>query len=104
MMPRLPTALRMQLKPAERDWQSRQGIARAWYALPLWRALRYQVLQRDAWICRACGEPAGASAHCDHIVPHAGDWDRFVDEANLQCLCATCHSQKTCTEDGGFGR
>jgi 5-methylcytosine-specific restriction protein A len=40
----------------------------------------------------------------DHVVPHKGDWLLFVDEKNLQGLCLSCHSKKTATEDGGFGR
>ncbi len=102
-MPRLPTAFRSTPKPTERDWRSRQTSYREWYALPVWRAVRTAVLERDCWICRACGQPAGKSAHCDHIKPHRGSWDLFIDQDNLQCLCAECHSRKTASEDGGFG-
>ena len=102
-MPRLPTAFRSTPKPTERDWQSRRVEYRDWYALPTWRAIRAIVLRRDAWICQSCQRPAGESAHCDHIVPHKGDWNLFVSESNLQTLCASCHSVKTTREDGGFG-
>jgi 5-methylcytosine-specific restriction enzyme A len=38
----------------------------------------------------------------DHILPKMqGGTD---DEANLQVLCARCHSTKTTTVDNGFGR
>jgi 5-methylcytosine-specific restriction protein A len=43
--------------------------------------------------------------HVDHIVPVSGPNDeRFWDPTNHQTLCASCHSIKTTTEDGGFGR
>ena len=61
------------------------------------------VLERDCWICAVCGEPAGRSAHCDHVKPHGGQREAFVDPDNLQCLCHKCHSAKTAREDGGFG-
>lgn len=40
----------------------------------------------------------------DHIVPHCGDMRLFWDPGNWQSLCHDCHSYKTATEDGGFGR
>jgi 5-methylcytosine-specific restriction protein A len=40
----------------------------------------------------ACTRIASA---VDHIIPHAGDPARFWDPANLQSLCASCHSLKT---------
>ena len=40
----------------------------------------------------------------DHIVPHRGDYGLFWDYRNHQVLCKSCHSRKTVTEDGGFGR
>lgn len=40
----------------------------------------------------------------DHIIPHKGDMDLFWDRDNWQPMCAPCHSRKTATEDGGFGR
>jgi 5-methylcytosine-specific restriction protein A len=54
-----------------------------------------------------CADPFGVhhvpmpGSHVDHIVPRSGGgrdgW------ANLQTLCASCHSRKTATYDGGFG-
>jgi 5-methylcytosine-specific restriction protein A len=40
----------------------------------------------------------------DHIVPHRGNMKLFWDPKNWQSLCEGCHSYKTATEDGGFGR
>jgi 5-methylcytosine-specific restriction protein A len=51
--------------------------------------------------CHAEGRVTAAQ-HVDHVVPReqggSDDW------ANLQALCASCHSRKTALEDGGFGR
>jgi len=65
-----------------------------------WTKLRKLVLAEQP-ICKmpGCWEP---SAEVDHIVPKAkGGTD---DRDNLQGLCKPCHSRKTASEDGGFGR
>lgn len=58
-----------------------------------------------------CADPYGVhgarvvpAAHVDHIIPHRGDMNLFWDPNNWQPLCASDHSRKTATEDGGFGR
>ena len=65
-----------------------------------WRAVRKQAMRRDKALCQPCkaiGRYTPAS-EVDHIVPksHGGD-DRL---ANLQCICAACHSAKTVRERG----
>jgi 5-methylcytosine-specific restriction enzyme A len=40
----------------------------------------------------------------DHIVQLRVAPERKYDETNLQALCKPCHSTKTASEDGGFGR
>jgi hypothetical protein len=72
------------------------------YDRQLWRGehgLRKVVLARDP-VCMICRR--NASTVADHKVPHRGVWALFCDLANLQGLCADCHSRKTATEDGGF--
>lgn len=44
-----------------------------------------------------------AATDLDHINPHKGDMVLFWDKDNWQGLCHSHHSQKTATEDGGFG-
>lgn len=66
-----------------------------------WRRLRTVVLAEEP-LCRHCRtRPA---TEVDHIRPHRGDETLMWDRANLQGLCKSCHSRKTATEDGGFGR
>jgi 5-methylcytosine-specific restriction protein A len=64
-----------------------------------WQRLAAQVIAEEP-ACRACGSTA-PSAHVDHIVArNDGGTDA---RANLQRLCARCHSSKTAKYDGGFG-
>ena len=98
-MPRLPEPHRAGVpRPADDLMPSRQTDYRGWYSSPTWRRLRQSILVRDAWICAACGTPAGQSANVDHITPHAGNWDLFTEPTNLQTLCHGCHSRKTLKE------
>lgn len=66
---------------------------------------------RDGWLrsyplCVHCERDGRvrAATDVDHIVPHKGDMVLFWDNTNWQSLCHSCHSLKTATEDGGFGR
>jgi 5-methylcytosine-specific restriction protein A len=75
--------------------------ARHLYNTAAWRRLRQRVLREEP-TCRLCG--VNASSQVDHIRPHDGDVYLFADRANCQGVCAPCHSRKTATEDGGWGR
>lgn len=59
--------------------------------------LRWQVLQRDRFSCRACGaSPAltpGVELHVDHIVPWSQGGLTVLE--NLQALCSTCNLGKS---------
>lgn len=71
-----------------------------WYKLRVWtRQLRPQQLLREPFcrVCAAQGKRERAT-EVDHITPHRGRWSLFVDPANLQSLCHTCHSAKTMRE------
>ena len=73
---------------------------RRWYSLRIWTdELRPQQLAREPF-CRDCAR-RGLRVYAtdvDHVVPHDGDWSKFVDETNLQSLCHSCHSAKTIAE------
>jgi len=59
--------------------------------------LRFYVLKRDNFSCRACGaSPAlrpGLSLHLDHIKPWSQGGETV--EANLQTLCEPCNLGKS---------
>mgnify|MGYP003152916879 CR=1 FL=1 len=63
-----------------------------------WRRLRRMVLNRQP-LCVRCGAPA---TDVDHIMPRAAGGDDSFE--NLQGMCKSCHSRKTASEDGGWGR
>ena len=39
----------------------------------------------------------------DHIIPHKGDWDLFINYDNLQSLCRVCHGKKSVKERCRYG-
>jgi 5-methylcytosine-specific restriction protein A len=95
--PKSPAALAEQ----SRGSASGRGYGRRW------QKVRLEYLARHP----LCVDPYGvhgvmvvAATEVDHIVPHKGDMTRFWDASNWQGLCKECHSKKTATEDGGFGR
>lgn len=68
-----------------------------WYSLPIWTDdLRPNQLLLEPF-CRECAR-AGRRVRAtdvDHIVDHKGVWAVFINRANLQSLCHSCHSRKT---------
>lgn len=61
---------------------------------PISPKLRYQILARDNFTCRACGARApNATLHVDHIkaVANGGSGD----PSNLETLCITCNLGKS---------
>ena len=80
---RLPTTHSTR-KPSDRTHDS-------WYDSALWRRTRLYVLRRDCHTCAGCGQ---AASHVDHIRPRGECADEY-DPANLQSLCAHCHTRKT---------
>ena len=76
------------------------------YSLPIWTDdLRPAQLLREPF-CRECAKqyPPSDPRHrtratvVDHVTPHKGDWDLFVDPRNHQSLCKHHHDQKTMRE------
>lgn len=94
--------------PKHRSRHQRRASAdyHGWYMLPIWtKRLRPAQLLREPW-CRECARvyPPDDPRHrtratvVDHIVPHRGDWEKFIDPANHQSLCKRHHDQKTALE------
>ena len=58
--------------------------------------LRFQVLQRDRFACRACGASpatsAGIELHVDHVTPWSKGGETTLE--NLQTLCNRCNLGK----------
>lgn len=63
-----------------------------------WRRLRWTILRRDGFQCRACG--AVGRLEVDHIRPVRTHPELAWEPTNLQVLCGGCHSRKTCLEQG----
>ena len=70
---------------------------RGWYKLARWKAvprgLRWRTLVRDLFTCQMCGAIHHDTAQlvADHKIPHRGDESLFWSDANVWCLCKTCH-------------
>lgn len=72
-----------------------------------WRWRQFAKLYlRSHPLCVACADRnrVTAATCVDHADGNGPNGDRGYDEANLRALCQSCHSRKTATEDGGFGR
>lgn len=84
-------------KPAGR----RESAAwHSWYNLPIWTDdLRPAQLLREPF-CRECARRGlrVRATDVDHVQDHKGNWALFIDPANHQSLCHSCHSQKTMRE------
>ena len=73
-----------------------------WYKLARWKRLREWQLATEP-LCRMClkSETVTAATVCDHVTPHRGNVDLFWNNANLQSLCAGCHSRHKQLEEHG---
>jgi 5-methylcytosine-specific restriction protein A len=73
----------------------------------VWRKLRAAVRAGEPFCasCQARGKLV-PSAVVDHVEPHRGDWSKFVDRANLQALCKSCHdgAKQRAEKAQAFGR
>ena len=60
-----------------------------------WAFVRRKVLDAANWQCAKCNKYAN---EVDHVQPLEKGGDAW-DEANLQCLCKSCHIEKTSREN-----
>lgn len=60
-----------------------------------WQAQRLRVLNRDGWVCQACGVVLeGADATVDHVDPISLDPEHDYSDDELTSLCRSCNSRK----------
>lgn len=89
----------------ERNWEHHKPVPHENEAPPAFQGkaaerakmtpkLRYEVIKRDGYRCRACGFSVqhGARLHVDHIVAIANGGE--TKNANLQTLCSSCNLGK----------
>lgn len=89
----------------DRDYDRRRGSAAARGYGYRWQQYSENYRRAHPLCCRCKARGVTTPTECvDHIEPVTGPDDpRFWDPDNHQSLCLTCHSEKTATEDGGFG-
>ncbi len=75
-----------------------------WYRQQRWvKASRgFRQLNPTCAVCEAAGRVTEAT-QTDHIIPHAGNYERFWNVENWQAICDSCHAKKTRTESGEGG-
>ena len=86
---------RIRLGKCDRCGPKRQGRHRELYGLNLWRKASEQFRMENPF-CNHCG---AAAELVDHITPHEGNWESFMDRCNWQSLCQACHNKKTAEDN-----
>ena len=89
----------LRVRDAKRGTRTERGYSNVWL-----KSAKVFLTQHP--LCAEClkrGRTTPAT-EVDHIIPHKGNQKLFWDAKNWQALCHECHSRKTVTEDGGFGR
>lgn len=87
-------------KPEPRQRSEESARWHKLYLLPAWTDLRNHQLVIEPF-CRECSKHGIRlkATDVDHIEPHRGRLDLFLDASNLQSLCHGCHSAKTLSEN-----
>ena len=67
------------------------------YFLEDYFAFRKEVMKRDEYICKICGDNYNLKVH--HIIPTRIAKDRVLDITNAICLCDECHKKTYMKED-----
>lgn len=100
-MPNAAKQFRPQHQGKALTWSQTDDAGRKWYSRKAWIKGRQQHLQDNPY-CVECvkeGKPLGMcipdSPHVDHIRPHRGVWNVFIDSKNWQTLCSSHHARKT---------
>lgn len=82
---------------------------RAFYKTARWQRKRMDILVRDLFTCQwpGCGVLMQDSSQlvADHIIPVRVRPDLKWEDANLHCLCKTCHDgPKQAQENATYGK
>lgn len=69
-----------------------KDFAKAFYNSKQWKGIRENILMRDQYLCRYCGNPAEEVHHIVHLTAeNIGNPEVAVSEKNLVSLCRDCH-------------
>jgi hypothetical protein len=66
-----------------------------WYGRSSWDRVRVCKLHANPMCERCLTEPATQVHHRDDSWRMTRDWRSFIDQQNLESLCAHCHSRET---------
>lgn len=61
---------------------------------PRWQKRRLEVLERDEWSCRRCGDDE-SELHVHHLRYITGKKPWEYDDEDLRTLCKKCHADAT---------
>lgn len=60
---------------------------------PRWQKKRLEILERDEWTCRKCGDTKKTlNVHHMRYIPGREPWD--IDSRLLLTLCESCHEEE----------
>jgi len=105
-MPSNPPTFRPRSAPSRREQKrdfdrSRRKDQpwRKWYSLRIWRDIRAAQLTSEP-LCQRCRSQGAAvlATVVHHVMPHRGDWTRFVS-GPFESLCAPCHDSEAQAEE-----
>ena len=69
-----------------------RDFSRKFYKSKQWLKVRQNVLMRDNYLCRVCGQPATEIHHVIHLQPdNINDTSIALGEDNLLSVCRDCH-------------
>lgn len=70
---------------------------------PRWQKKRLEILNRDGWTCRYCGnDKQTLHVHHIHYEPGKQPWDAIPE--HLVALCSDCHDEETSSSKEQYER
>lgn len=78
------------------DKYKRNPEARAFYKSAAWQKVRLIILQRDNYLCQEClkNDRLTIANIVHHIEPLLDNWDKGLEEDNLESICESCHNKE----------